>query len=362
MFDSPLWLALLIVPFVLLFYFNRRYYLRHSNVSTLKEKQRINVAGMVSKYCFWLGWVCLVLAAGNFTLGFVKKHKTALTHNYVLINDGSGSMLGQRDSNDPLDFGESIESLISANNKFLSLVKENEKIKNYVGSIVFSNDPFVVSPLVEDPDFVFSKLRSINWRSPPLGSGTEMNKAIWSGIMMVLKKNKDQGGSFYSEEDLFKLEARLNGRTKSLNLNDRELLSKTKKLKNELKGSCLIVFTDGYVTLDGDPHRKSTLKVLLLCKELDIKTYLISVQVVNNELRSYIEKTDGQAIVIKSINRDKLEKVYVEILSRESKESLVVDQVVKKSYSNILGFVSMVFLLCSTILNNTINRDITDLK
>jgi hypothetical protein len=366
-FEHP-WLLLLLILFLANLFFRRpKYFLRHANVQLLSENLKKNRLGslIIASLSFLrhLSCLLLILAAADYSFGYKERTKKFLIHNYVLINDGSGSMVDEGMSN---GVGQSLSVLLKGNDEFLKMLEKLEKSKNerdLVSAIVFSNDPYVVCYFTEDYDFIRKKLNYVDWRKrPELNFGTEIDKAFWVSLKLVLNDNQKKGGSSFTENELIDLETRLKGVNRNLILeNVPKLKNKIRQIKKEIIGSVLVAFTDGEIIFDGDSSRLSVPKILLLCRELGVKVYLISVKKIEPDFMKYILATGGHGIILRSLDLEKTVSAYKEIVKSEAKEFLMVDRRLKKSYSDWLAGGGLALLIIYLVLRNTVSRSLTEI-
>ena len=357
-FEHP-WLLLLFLLILPLLIFRRpRYFLRHSYLSAISGAKKNSLLPFLK----WAGWLLIVLAAIDYGIGYTESYKQLIIHNYVLINDGSGSMVVDFNPN---GVGKKLTVLLKANDRFLKTLenlKRPDGGKDFVGVLVFSNDPFVVSHFAEDYDFIRQKLAKVDWRFSPLNGGTEMNKAIWAGVKLILKKNADSKGASFSTEELVSLETGFKGNSRDLKLkNLSSITGKLPIIKEQITGSSLIAFTDGKFTLDGSQIWMSIPKLLLFCKEMGIRFYLISVEDIDPVLLKYIKLTGGDGMIANNFNVEKINNAYQTIISWEAGEYKIIDRYQKKSYADQLAVAGLTLLLIYIVLRNTMSRSLTEI-
>ncbi len=356
--DHPYFLLLFVLPLVFIFFNRPQYYLNHSYIEPLSNI-RIKTTNY-SSYFFWIGLFFLVLASVDIFTGYIKKEKLIPVHNYVLINDASQSMTGF--TNDA-DWSQSpqVQALISGNIYFLDLLKTKTDTKDYVGMLAFSSDTYVVSYLTNDPIFVKDKLLNMHW-GPPLSSGTSVDKAIWNGILVILRKNDKNNGDILSLKETQNLNYCVLGKDRKLSI-DKSLQNRLLKIKEQIIGPSLIVFTDGFFNVDGGGIEMSSIKLLMLCKQLGVRVYFLSIAptdlLKNNGFGKAVEDTGGYMKYIAKIDDINFNAAYEEILEKDFGIQVDKDVTYKKYYSSLLGFISFCFLYIAFIFKHTINRSIS---
>ncbi len=358
-FEHPWFLLLFLLVLPLLIWRRPKYFLRHSYLKAIIGAKKIAPTSFLK----WIGWVLIVMAAVDYRVGYKESFKKLITHKYVLVNDGSGSMVGDDEKN---GVGKKLTTLLKANDLFLKTLenlKRSDSSKDSVSMIVFSDDPFVVSYFVEDYDFIRHKMFQIDWRvRPPLNSGTEMNKAIWASVNLILKKNKESGGSFLSDEEFANLGARLKGSTGAFSLeNSYSSSSKMPIIKEQISGSSIIAFTDGIFPITGDRNVMSVFKLLSLCRQMGIRFYLISVELIDVELLNYIKLTGGNGIIVSGFNQEKINNSYQEIINQQAGEYKIIDRHQKRSYAEWFAGTGFALLLIYIVIRNTISRSLTEI-
>lgn len=342
-FNHPYFFILFLLPFLFLVFKARRFFLYHPYVASLKSRSR-NFR-FDYKILNWIGWTLLIIASVDLSWSYLENREVFLVHKYVLINDASGSMVDFLQDN---GVGKDLKILIDANERFLSKVKESES-QNYVGLIFFSDFAFIASDFVDDPEFISKKLSRVDYRRNPLGSGTNITDALWGGLMMALDEKKYDS-----------LEIKMYGSDRRIN-DDSFLREIIEKKSSVAKGTSLIIFTDGFFfNTDGTPNALSAFKILDFCRMIGIRVYFISVFSVNEDLNQYIKDTGGEVIVEEQISNSNLDRVYTEIFENQANEIEVQQQQVDTSFSGILASIALIFLIFGIILQNTANRNFTE--
>jgi hypothetical protein len=260
--------------------------------------------------------------------------------------------------------GDSLTALLSGNRAFLTQIealKRPEGEKDFVGAVAFSKNSFVVSYLTNELSEVKEKLEIIDWRESPLNRGTEINEAIWTGLLMVFMKNADYGGAKLSKEELRLLTARLMGADEDFQLDpETNLAKKILALRQEIAGTQLILFTDGIVEISGSPRSMSVIKLLKLCQILESRVHLLSVANLPPRLKSAVQETGGKALFLRRMNEKELEKIYAEIAAAGAAEKLVEARPQRKSLSFIFAGLGLSLLTLALVLrNNKVGRSLT---
>ena len=298
------------------------------------------------------GWLFLIIAAAHFTYGVKEKVTKQAVHKYVLINDASGSMVSNGDKR---GVGQGLKAVEAGNKALLDLLSSrSDGSKDFVGATVFDHDSYVVSYLVDDPQFVKQKLSTINYNLPPLGGGTQLDRAIWGGIEVIINSDDD-----LDQKETTVLMSRIYG-SGDLKKDD-SLLEVIRKHKPKSDGASLVIFTDGvFSNVDGTTTQMSGIKLLELCDELGIRVYMISVSAMPTPVLSKLKETGGDGIVSASFDAKTFSKIYRDIVNSQSQETVVIEQTAKKSFSTELGIAATVLLLFGFIQSHIINRRYTE--
>jgi hypothetical protein len=345
-FEHPYFLSIFLLAAAFLLFRKRKYFLKHASVSNLSKTKKYNSVMVLN--CF--GWTALVIAASGLTWGEILPVSKKLAHKYVLVNDASGSMIeGEADGRGPKLIA--VERGNSALLKMLS--KREDGSIDKVGAMVFSNDAYIVSYIVDDPEFVQQKLNSVNYRLPPLGGGTNVDKALWSSIGLFLKDAKQ-----LSEEQLFAIGNLMYG---TGGFEPTETAQQIiERFKPFTVGCSVVIFTDGMFFPDGNESMMSTYKLLQLSKRLGIRVYLISVETIDRLVFEALLETGGTGIVLKGFDVEALEKVYADIVKSQSHEEFVTEESIKRSLSFWFGSFALTCLGVANLLRYTVNRSFTE--
>lgn len=365
-------LLVIIIIAVLLLPRRHRWFLRVSTIKFFAETSA-NYQGRINfkKYLPYLflasGLLLLLVAAADPIIGEQKLNQRFLVHDYLLINDGSGSM-----SNDarghPRGVGERISVLLSANEAFLEAVKSTPRPSNEkdaVGAIIFSSDAFILSYPNVNYDNLWLKLNTIYWKNNPLGLGTELNKALWVAVQAIIRKNHQQGGDYFTIEEIESLRRHVSMPGRNLNISP-NLRKKIELIAQEIIGTSFIIFTDGEFNLEPRSYNNSynselsVAKNLLLCKELGIRVYLISAEARNKDVIPLVKTTGGEFYYLRKM-RDvaQLKELYLNILRRQSKEVVVEGQTVKVSLYFWPGFIGFCLIYFGLLAKYTISSSLT---
>ena len=352
MIENPYFLLLLLV-FLLYFCFwkSRKFYFRHpcmENLPTFNPK-------------FWLSWEFLMLTgilfliagAANFVWKTKESSKVNLVHKYVLINDGSGSMV---DNNRPNGVGDALTAVLSGNAKLFDFLgKRNDGSKDLIGAVAFSSDSFIVSYLSDDPDFVHKKLKRIDYRLPPMNQGTYVAAGLWTGLEMILSHDQS-----ISPESLDNLQVKFYGQGHNIKHNN--TTESIVANKANFAGTSLIFFMDGvFFAPDGNKNIMSTYKIINFCKEMGIRVYFISIYQLDQTIIRYCKDTNGRGeIVADGYNKKKLEAIYEDIVTSQAKEYIIKEENVDRSLGTILGSIGLVLVLCGLVLHTTKQLNFTE--
>ncbi len=194
----------------------------------------------------------------------------------------------------------------------------------------------------------------VKYNLHPLSGGTDIDKAIWSGLEMLVSNYEEP------EDDFDMLQTRMYGTGQEYKQDD--LSSIVAKYRKKVEYSCLIIFTDGeFDQPAGNKHRMSIYKQLRLCKDLGVKVYVISVEVVDPLVLRYTNDTGGYAQIFKGFEQKQFEKAYESIVQSQSKDEIVVDRQVKRSLSWLFGIMALVLLGLYFFLNVTSKRNFTQI-
>lgn len=330
MIDNPYWLVLLVfIPLLYLFRRNR-YYVKISSLSFLSVK-KLNA----NRIFAYLTFIYLLLASLDLSITQDEMVYAQENRSYILINDGSASMISLTDS------------LVDANKSFLELLRHSSK-PDTVGSVVFSDNAFIVSYPLDDVDFTKNKLERIVWSVPPLNLGTNIENALWISFLASIKD--------FSDFDKINLSELRNG---MLGAGGQSNLTSIKEYKNALseylRGTCFILFTDGYFSpVPWRPLGMSTLKIVDMCQKLGIVVYVIDLEPIAAQLKSTgfldsIKKTGGDVFYAK---KDTLDQAYKKIFEIESAPRYT-KQLLKQYLSTIFGYFALTYMAIFFIFYKT---------
>lgn len=350
MIQNP-YLLLLLLLFPLYFYFSHRvkFYFRHAYLDGLSSK-------IVKNYINWrffilLGVFSLVLAACNIVFQMKETIKVYQAHKYVLVNDGSGSMIDVRKEN---GIGNELTALISGNDKLLDFLgNRQDGSKDLVGAIVFSDDAFTVAGITDDPKFIQRKLKRIDYRVPPMAQGTNIESGLWAAVEMLLSHN-----DIVKHGELDRLQFKFYGNDRQVK-SDGEIESIISR-KDKFAGSSIIIFTNGIFNAEGNNSKMSSFKIIDFCRLVDIRVYFISIYDLDNRLITFCKNTGGRGDIIKGYNKERLEEIYNEIAVNQSNEYVVKEQSVDHSFSMIFGSIGLLLILVGMFIHTTFQLDFTE--
>lgn len=345
------YLLLLLLLFPVYFYFRNRvrFYFRHACLE--------NLSGRVVNTMFrWQSFILagaffITLAAANFVFSTTEKTKVYQVHKYVLVNDGSGSMV---DNNKENGVGDALTALISGNDKLLDFLgKRQDGSKDLIGAVVFSDDAFVISGLTDDPKFVQQKLRRIDYRLQPLARGTDIESGLWSGVEMLLSHN-----NVVKQDDLERLQVRFYSEDRQIKPDD--FIKSIVVQKEKFAGGSIIIFTDGVFNPSGSRNKMSSYRIIDFCRMVGIRVYFISIFDLDAQLIKFCKETGGRGDIIKGYNKKRLEEVYNDIVLSQANEYVVKEHSVDHSLSRIFGGIGLWCILVGFFLHNTVQLNFTE--
>lgn len=350
MIQNP-YLLLLLLLFPVYFYFRNRvkFYFRHACLDNLRGKT-------VKTYLKWqyfmlFGAFFITLAAANFVFSATEKIKVYQVHKYVLVNDGSGSMVNNSKEN---GIGDELMAVLSGNDKLFDFLgNRQDGSKDLVGAVVFSNDAFTVSGLTDDPRFVQQKLNRIDYRLPPLGMGTDIESGLWAGVEILLSHN-----DAINQYDLTKIQFRFYGLETQIKPDD--FIKSIVADKDKFAGGSIIIFTDGVFNPHGDQRKMSSFKIIDFCRMIGIRVYFISIYNLDAQLVKFCKETGGRGDIIKGFDKKRLEEIYNEIVVSQANEHIVKEQSVDHSLSEIFGGIGLWFILVGFFIHTTIQLNFTE--
>jgi len=349
MIQQP-YLLLLLLLFPLYFYFRNRvkFYFRHACLENLRGQTVRTVFKW--QYFMLFGAFCIVLAAVNVVFSMKEVTKVYQVHKYVLVNDGSGSMVNFRQEN---GIGDELTAVLSGNAKLFDFLgNRSDGSKDLVGAVVFSDDAFVVSGLTDDPKFVQKKLKRIDYRLAPLSKGTDIESGLWAGVEMLLSHN-----DVIKQEDLDKLQFRFYGPGKQVKPDDLQAIIDN---KDKFAGGSIIIFTDGIFDANGSQRKMSSYKIIDFCKLVGIRVYFISIFDLDRELIRFCKETGGRGDIVKGYDKSRLEGIYNEIAVSQANEYVAKEQSVDHSLSEIFGGIGLWCILVGFFLHTTIQLNFTE--
>lgn len=347
MIENPWFLLLLIlIPCYLLFR-KQKYFFRHPYIKSLPV--------LSNRVYYWQtfvlsGCIVLILAASNLTWKVVETRKVALVHKYVLVNDGSGSMVNMTKEN---GIGKELTAVLSGNQRLLSFLgNRSDGSKDLVGAIVFADDAFTVSNLCDDPNFVYKKLLRIDYRVPPMCQGTNIGAGIWAAIEMSLAGEIPQ-------EDLDHLQIKFYGEGHELKKDD--LIKSMIAKKDKFTGTSIIFFTDGiFNDAAGKPKVMSTYKLINFCRDMGIRVYFISIFELDHLIKKYCKDTGGRGEVVNGYDQNRLEEIYDDVVKSQSQEYVIKEESIDRSFAYWFGLVGLLLVLLGVLLHNTSQLNFTE--
>lgn len=362
-------LLVIVVALVLLLPRRSRWFLRMATIAPLNQASRqfqgrTKFKKRLPYFLVGCGLLFLIVAAADPTSGKKQLQRRYLVHTYLVIDDGSGSMIGY---NEPLGVGDKLSALLAGNKAFLEAVESTPRPpneKDAVGIILFSSDAFVLAYPESNYDNLWMKLKMINWRDRPLGMGTEINKALWISIQTIIQRNYQAGGVFFTPEELDDLQQRVSGRGRRINLSP-ALQKKVDLIAKEVVGTSFIIFTDGEFNLDpynyqGADIQLSAAKNMLLCQELGIRVYLIAAKIQNEDVVPLVKATGGRFYFLKKVEDVALlKRAYLDILKQQANEFIIEDETVKISHYFWPALVGFGLICLGILARYTISRSLT---
>lgn len=196
-----------------------------------------------------------------------------------------------------------------------------EADKDRIGLIVFSSDAYVKFPPTTDYRILKEHLSEVSSHLPELGTNTELEKALFTAVILTLRP-------FLGAQEITDMENNLKSGSNRLYIPDS--LTKRKSLG---KGKVIILFTDGEIEIptqkptgavlvDDGPVKKYTynaakidlLKTIRLAEELGIKIYMLSTGKIAEPLKRSIDATGGRTFTLRDTdNYWRVIDIYEEI-------------------------------------------------
>lgn len=350
MIEHP-YLLLLLLLFPVYFYYRNvtKYYFRHAYLDNLRNKASKGFFRW--QYLILAGAFFLTLAACNIVWKNTEVVRVYQVHKYVLVNDGSGSMVNAQKEN---GIGDQLTAVLSGNDKLFDFLgRRKDGSKDLVGAIVFADDAFTVSGLTDDPRFVQKKLKRIDYRLPPMSGGTDIESGLWAALEMLLSQNNE-----VKQEELDHLQFMFYGGGNDVKKD--EMLDSIVARKDKFAGSSIIIFTDGIFNAVGDQNKMSSFKIINFCKLLGIRVYFISIFDLNKNLITVCRDTGGRGDVVKGYDQKRLEQIYEEIATSQANEYTTKEQTVDHSLSDLLGIGGLYLVLLGLFFHNTTQLNFTE--
>lgn len=350
MIQHPYFLLLLLL-FPVYYYFRHRvkFYFRHACLQ--------NVGGLTVntifhwQYMMLLGALCLIFAACNITWKTTETTKVYQVHKYVLVNDGSGSMVNNSREN---GIDERLEAVLAGNDKMFDFLgKREDGSKDLIGAIVFSDDAFVVSSLTDDPRFVQKKLRRIDYRLEPMGRGTDIESGLWASLDMLLSQD-----DIVKLDEREKLQFKFYGQDNTVKVDD--FVNSIVAQKDKFAGSSIIIFTDGMFNAAGNQRKMSSFKIIDFCRMMGIRVYFISIYDLDKNLVKFCKDTGGRGEIIKGYDLKRLESIYNDIAESQANEYTVKETTVDRSLAEIFGCLGLWLILTGFTIHTTLQLNFTE--
>lgn len=345
------YLLLLLLFFPVYFYFKNRvrFYFRHACLQNLQGLADETL--LKWQYFMLFGVFFATLAACNITWKMMETTKVYQVHKYVLVNDGSGSMINFQKEN---GIGVELTAVLAGNDKlFEFLGKRKDGSRDLVGAVVFSNDAFVVAGLTDDPQFVQKKLKRIDYRLDPMAKGTDIESGLWAGLEMLLSHN-----DVVDQYELYKLQFKFYGQENQVKIDD--FIRLIIERKEKFSGGSIIIFTDGVFNAVGSKNKMSSFKIIDFCRLAGIRVYFISIFDLDKNLIKFCKDTGGRGEIIKGYDQKKLEEIYNEIVVSQANEYVVKELSVDNSLSHILGGVALWLILTGFMIHTTVQLNFTE--
>ncbi len=342
------YVLLLLFLYVIYFLFRNKvkYYFRHVYLDGLKTKSKFSFKW---QYFVLIGSLFVLLGACNFVWKNKETTKSLMVHKYVLVNDGSGSMVDGSKEN---GIGKALIAVLSGNDKlFEFLGKRNDGSKDLVGAIVFADDAFVVSGFSDDPSFVQKKLRRIDYRLPPLSQGTDIESGLWAALEMILS---DAVG----KEDLLIIQKAFYGSGNTVKID--KALNDVIVKKKKFEGSSIIIFTDGIFNPNGNNRKMSSFKIIDFLRILGVRVYFISIFDLDKDLIKACIATGGRGDILADYDKSKLEIIYTDIVKSQATEYVIKEKSVDMSLATYLGMGGFIFIIIGILLHNTLQLNLTE--
>lgn len=178
--------------------------------------------------------------------------------------------------------------------------------KDRIGLIVFSNDAYVKFPPTTDYKILKEHLSEVSSRLSELGTNTELEKALFTAIILTMRP-------YLGAQEITDMENNLKSGSHLLYIPE-SLINK----KYLGQGKIIVLFTDGEIEIpaqrsaetilvDDGPVKKYTfrvakinlLKTIKLAEELGIKVYMLSTGKVKPSLKTAIDATGGRTFTLR---------------------------------------------------------------
>lgn len=235
-----------------------------------------------------------------------------------------------------------------------------EADKDRIGLIVFSNDAYVKFPPTTDYKILKEHLSEVSSHLPELGTNTELEKALFTAVILSLRP-------FLGAQEITDMENNLKSGSDRLYIPD-----SLTKMKSPGKGKVIILFTDGEIEIptqkstgavlvDDGPVKKYTynaakidlLKTIRLAEELGIKIYMLSTGKIAEPLKKAIDATGGRTFTLQDTdNYWRVIDMYEAINKLE--KARLVDKEYTRSASAFLwfGLAGIISLASGEVIGN----------
>jgi len=185
-------------------------------------------------------------------------------------------------------------------------LRSEEVNKDRIGLVVFSNEAYVKFPPTTDYQILKAHLSEVSSRLPQLGTNTELEKALFTAIILTMRP-------YLGAQEITDMENNLKSGSNRLYIPE-SLMNK----KYLGRGKVIVLFTDGEIDLpsqgpvgavlaDDGPIKKFTfraakidlLKTVRLAEELGIKVYMLSTGKIVEPLKKAIDATGGRTFTLR---------------------------------------------------------------
>lgn len=398
-FAEPLWF-LILVPLVAALFLRPR----HVHFIRKSAYGRGEVSGGFSRFApprlfFAVALVALVVALGDPVRGFTSVTEDAEADRIIASVDNSSSMYGFADgdpifcTDDGLEYAyPRIYVGCRALHRFIDTVenaalRQKGDARHLIGIIRFA----LYSKVQSYPTNDYVRLRidvdEMNWRlRGDLGIYTEIHSALRDMFLMALERNRSTVGgdmTHLTMEDMNTLARSLKPNKTGRNLSPsvdrfsppRALLEKLARIKEELRDTIFVIFTDAHPgQLEERLHKNpvSFQKLIELAALLELPVYIISTDEPNAEFQRLMRQTGfgpeggpdrGDFYTIKQgggINLDSVDALVMKILETRLGRTVPVVVERRESYAHIAVLIALTLILCGVLWRETVLRSLTE--